>query len=1060
MSKFFINRPIFAMVIALFIILTGVVSYYNLPREAYPNIAPPTISIKIVYPGASAQTIDENVVSVIDDALIGISGLDHTDTTSDSAGSGEIKAVFSPGTDADIAGVQIQNRIAQIQNRLPAIVRTNGVVVNKNSSDFLELLSFTSTRKDGLKSEDLGDWVSRVIAPQISRVPGVSSTQVFASPKAMRIWLDPVKMRALEVSTFEIQQAINQQNTYLSGGTLGGAPMLSAQKLLLPIEVPSILQNEEDFRNIIVKTTQDGQLIRLKDVARVELGQRIYQFTTQYNGAPNAPMMVQKNSEANAIDTAAAVKKTLDKLAPSFPAGVKYTIPFDSSTFVKISINKVQHTLIEAFILVAIVMLLFLHHVRYALIPILVVPISILAANTALLSLGMSINILTMFAMVLVVGIVVDDAIVVVENIERLMKQEKLSPKEATFKAMKQISGAIVGITLVLVAVFLPMALFSGSTGAIYKQFSAVTTVSIAVSGFIALTLTPALCVLLLKPIQPQANPVPSSLQKNWLDHLNIRSNQFFTWFEKQFDHLSTVYVRLLDILTARFRWLLYSLYVLILLLIGIGFFILPTGFLPNEDQKILYLFTQLTHNAKITDTEKVLNKYSDYLIKQPGVDSVASVAGFSFLGTGENYGIAFISLEDWSKRTGKELNAFTLAKKFTEKVMKDQTSFSLVVSPPAIPSLGTSDQLQIMIEDRGNLGYDALTNARLATMGAILSPAGSHYISSPQPGGKGKQTVLRVNINKDVMMGNGVKLSAVQHALTSYISSFYINDFPYKGKMQQVILQADAKGRKNEQDLMSLTVPTTEGKEIPLSTFATYTYTEEPANLTRHNGFPSLSLNFSTKMGTGIGMKVIEKIAQTVFPHGIDYDWTGIAAEQEKAGNQSFILYLLSIVVVFLCLAALYESWALPFIVLFSIPLGMFGIIIGASLTGLSNDLYFKIGLIAIMGLTAKNAILIVEFARSLKAKGKSATQAALEAAHLRFRPIIMTSIAFIVGSLPLMFSKGASSSAQNEIGAIVFFGMLIGTFLALFLVPTFFILIENLSKKRIKKQQKVKVQ
>ena len=487
----------------------------------------------------------------------------------------------------------------------------------------------------------------------------------------------------------------------------------------------------------------------------------------------------------------------------------------------------------------------------------------------------------------------------------------------------------------------------------------------------------------------------------------------------------------------------------MILLLIGIGFFILPTGFLPNEDQKILYLFTQLTHNAKITDTEKVLNKYSDYLIKQPGVDSVASVAGFSFLGTGENYGIAFISLEDWSKRTGKELNAFTLAKKFTEKVMKDQTSFSLVVSPPAIPSLGTSDQLQIMIEDRGNLGYDALTNARLATMGAILSPAGSHYISSPQPGGKGKQTVLRVNINKDVMMGNGVKLSAVQHALTSYISSFYINDFPYKGKMQQVILQADAKGRKNEQDLMSLTVPTTEGKEIPLSTFATYTYTEEPANLTRHNGFPSLSLNFSTKMGTGIGMKVIEKIAQTVFPHGIDYDWTGIAAEQEKAGNQSFILYLLSIVVVFLCLAALYESWALPFIVLFSIPLGMFGIIIGASLTGLSNDLYFKIGLIAIMGLTAKNAILIVEFARSLKAEGKSATQAALEAAHLRFRPIIMTSIAFIVGSLPLMFSKGASSSAQNEIGAIVFFGMLIGTFLALFLVPTFFILIENLSKK-----------
>lgn len=1056
MSKFFINRPIFAMVIALFIILAGVVSYYSLPREAYPNIASPTISINVVYPGASAQTIDENVVSVIDDALIGISGLDYTDTRSDSTGTGEIKAVFTPGTNADIAEVQVQNRIAQVQSRLPTIVRANGIVVNKSSRDFLEFLSFTSTGKNALKPEDLGDWVSRVIAPQISRIPGVSSTQVFASPKAMRIWLDPVKMHALEVSTLEVQQAITQQNTYLNGGTLGGAPMLSSQKLLLSVNVPSILKSEEDFRNIVVKTTPDGQLVRLKDVARVELGQRIYQFSTQYNGVPNAPMMVQKNSEANAIDTAAAVKKTLDKLKPSFPEGVKYTVPSDSSTFVKISISKVQHTLVEAFILVAIVMLLFLHHFRYALIPMLVVPISILAANAALLSLGMSINILTMFAMVLVIGIVVDDAIVVIENVERLMRQEKLLPKEATFKAMKQISGAIVGITLVLVAVFLPMALFKGSTGVIYKQFSAVTTVSIAVSGFIALSLTPALCALLLKPIQPKINFAASELQENWLDRFHVQSDKFFAWFEKQFDRLSATYIHLLRTFTVRFRWLLCSFYVLILLLVGIGFYILPTGFLPNEDQKFLFLLTQLTNNAKITDTEKVLNRYNNYLIKQPGVDSVSSVAGFSFLGTGENYGIAFIGLKDWSKRTDKELSAFTLAKKFTEKVRKDKSSFSLVVSPPAVPSLGSIDQLQIMIEDRGNLGYEALTNARLAMMGAILSPPASHYVSSPQPGGKGKQTVLSMNINKDIMTGNGVKLSAVQHALTSYIGSFYVNDFPYKGKIQRVILQADAKGRKNAQDLMNLAVPNATGNGIPLSTFATYTYKEEPADLTRHNGFPSLSLNFSTKVGSGIGMRVMEKIAQTVFPHGIGYDWSGLAAEQEKAGNQSFILYLLSIVVVFLCLAALYESWALPFAVLLSIPLGMFGIIVGVSLMGLANDLYFKIGLIAIMGLTAKNAILIVEFARSLKAEGKSATKAALEAAQLRFRPIIMTSIAFIVGAIPLMFSKGASSAAQNEIGAIVFFGMLIGTFLTLFLVPTFFVLIEDFNDKKDKKQQK----
>ncbi|MBN3859218.1 multidrug efflux RND transporter permease subunit [Neisseriaceae bacterium PsAf] len=1044
MSKFFINRPIFAWVIAIFVIIAGVVSYYSIPREQYPSIASPAVSVQITYPGATAQSIDENVINVIENELIGIEGLDHTTTTSDNTGSGTIEAVFKPGTDINIAQVEVQNRITSAERKIPNSVRDNGIMVRKSAHSFLKVISFSVENNPNFTNEDLGDWLSRVIVPQLSRIDGVGNVQLFAAPRAMRIWLDPVKMQSLDISTLQVQQAIRSQNIYVTAGSLGASPMLVEQKTLASVSVPTILESKEDFENIVIKQGQNNEIIRLKDIARVNLGISSYVFSSMSNGKYNVDVMIEKTADGNAIATADAIDKTLQELKPSFPSGVKYNIPYDTSTFVKASISKVQKTLIEAFILVAIVMILFLHHIRYAIIPMIVVPISILGANTALLSLGMSINILTMFAMVLVIGIVVDDAIVVVENVERIMKEEGLPPKEATIKAMGQISGAIVGITLILVSVFLPMSLFQGATGNIYKQFSVVMTVSIAVSGFMALTLTPALCATILKPTtKKDEDPnLPNPNQKG-----NI-FNRIALTFEKRFSWLSDRYVRSVTTVT-KMKSLMALLYFAIIALVTVRFYFLPSGFLPNEDQNVLILISQLDNKSNIKDTEAVMKKYTDYMLSQDEVDKFTAISGYSIMGRGENYGLAFVTLKDWNERPKKSQSSFSLAQKYQMMLLQDKSALSFIVNPPAIPELGMSDQLEIVIQDRAELGYDALEKARLAVMGTMMSPQYANKVTSPQPNGKAKHTVMKINIDKDLMTGNNVQLQSVQHALATYLGSLYVNDFPYKGKMQPVIVQADADARKNAEDAMNLNIPNQYGKQIPLSTFATYEWTSEAAEVRRYNGFNSLSLKFRPVNGSGTAIKAMEEIATLSLPKGFGYEWTGIASDEKKSGNESTLLYLLSMIAVFLCLAALYESWSLPLAVILVIPLGIFGIIVGAYLKGLPNDIYFKIGMITIMGLSAKNAILIVEFAKDLYEEGRTPIEAAIEAARLRFRPIIMTSFAFIAGVIPLMLSSGASSGAQREIGSVVFFGMLIGTFLAIYFVPSFYVLVQRNHKQ-----------
>ncbi|QRN41020.1 MAG: efflux RND transporter permease subunit [Neisseriaceae bacterium] len=1047
MSKFFINRPIFAWVVAIFVIIVGIVSYYSIPREQYPSIASPAVSINIIYPGATAKSIDENVINVIENELISIEGLDYTTTTSDDTGSGTVKAVFKPGTDIDIAQVQIQNRIASIERKIPSSVRDNGIMIRKSTNNFLKMLSFSVNNNPNFTNEDLGDWLSRIIVPQLSRIDGVGNIQLFAAPRAMRIWLDPVKMQALDVSTVQVQQAIQSQNIYVTAGSLGASPMLVEQKTVASVSVPTILESKEDFENIVIKQGQNNETTRLKDIARVELGISSYVFSSTSNGKHNVGIMIEKTSDGNAITTSDAIDAKLQELKPSFPNGVEYNTPYDTSTFVKASISKVQKTLIEAFILVAVVMILFLHGIRYTIIPMIVIPISVLAANTALLALGMSINILTMFAIVLVIGIVVDDAIIVVENVERIMKKEGLPPKEATIKAMQQISGAIVGITLILISVFLPMSLFQGATGNIYKQFSVVMTVSIAVSGFMALTLTPALCATILKPLKDNKDPnlLPPNQKENILNHIILIFEKGLNIFAKGFSWLSDRYMSSVTTITTKMRGIITLLYVLIIVIVGIGFYFLPSGFLPNEDQNVLILMTQLDNKSSIKDTETVMKKYTDYMLNQEEVERFTAISGFSFMGQGENYGLGFVTLKNWSERPKKSQSSFSLAQKYQMILAQDKSALSFIVNPPPIPELGMSNQLEIIIQDRANLGYDALEKARLTIMGVMMSPYFANKIVSPQPGGKGKHTVMRINIDKDLMMANKVQLQSVQHALATYLGSLYINDFPHKGKMQRVIVQADANARKNAEDTMNLTIPNQYGKQIPLSTFATYEWVSEAADINRYNGFKSLSLKFSPVNGSGTAIKAMEQIASLSLPKGFGYEWTGIASDEKKAGHESTLLYLLSIIAVFLCLAALYESWSLPLAVILVIPLGVFGIIAAAYLKGLPNDIYFKIGIITIMGLSAKNAILIIEFAKNLYKEGRTTIDAAIEATKLRFRPIIMTSFAFIAGVIPLMLSYGASSGAQREIGSLVFFGMLIGTFLSTYFVPVFYVLVRK---------------
>jgi multidrug efflux pump len=1029
MAKFFIERPVFAWVISLFIIVLGVLSITQLPVSQYPPVAPPTITISATYPGASASTLDQAVLSVIEREMNGSPGLAYMESTSQANGSGQISISFEPGTDPDLAQVDVQNRLSRATPRLPAAVTQQGVRVDKASTNFLMLVALTS---NDTKSSvyDLGDYASRNVLPEIQRIAGVGQAQLFASERAMRIWIDPAKLTGLNLSAESVNVAIRTQNAQVASGAIGELPNVASQAISATVIVSGQLANVEEFGNIVLRANSDGSTVRLKDVARIEMGIESYAFGSRLNGKPAVAIGVQLSPSGNALATANAVKKRMEELQPFFPSNVQWSIPFDSSTFVSISIEQVTYTLIEAIVLVFLVMFLFLQNWRYTIIPTIVVPIALLGTFAALLALGFSINVLTMFGMVLVIGIVVDDAIVVVENVERIMSEEGLSPLEATRKAMSQISGAIIGVTLVLIAVFVPLSFFTGSVGNIYRQFSATMAVSIAFSAFLALSLTPALCATLLKPVDA--------------GHHHEKKG-FFGWFNRKFTRTAKGYEGWISRILKRGGRMMV-IYVAIIGVIAVVYQRLPASFLPNEDQGYIIVSMQLPPGATQQRTLAAVKQVEDYMLKQPEVRDIVSIVGFSFTGRGQNAALAFVPLKDYSEREGAEHTASAIAGRAFGEFAKIRDAFIIPLSPPPIPALGNASGFTFRLQDRAAQGHEALTAAR----NQLLGMAGkSPVLTGLRPDGLEDAPQLQLDIDRDKANALGVDYAAINGAISTSLGSSYINDFPNQGRLQRVIVQAEAGARMQPDDLLNLNVVNAKGAAVPLSAFATSHWTTGAMQMVRYNGYPAMKIADDAAPGrsTGEAMDEMEKLAAQL-PPGFAFEWTGQSREERLAGNAAMLLYGFAILAVFLCLAALYESWSIPLAVILVVPLGVLGVVLAVMMRSMSNDVYFQIGLITIIGLSAKNAILIIEFAKDLQAEGRSVVEAALEAAHLRFRPIIMTSLAFTLGVVPLYIASGASSASQRAIGTGVIGGMITGTVLAVIFVPTFFVIVRSIFK------------
>ncbi len=1030
MARFFIDRPVFAWVIALFILVFGAVAITKLPVAQYPTVAPPSLAINVAYPGASAKTLDESVISVIEQELNGAPGLAYMESVSQANGTGAITVTFEPGTNIDLAQVEIQNRLSRASPRLPAAVTQQGVRVDKARNNFLLFVTLSS--KDGsLDPVALGDYAARNIVPEIQRLPGIGQAQLFGTERAMRIWLDPAKLLSFSISPAEVNAAIRAQNALVPAGTMGDLPNLSSQTMSATVVVKGQLESLDQFGQIVLRANADGSTVRLKDVARLELGGQSYSTYARLNGKPSTGIGVQLSNSGNALAAATAVKERMTELERYFPKGVIYEIPYDSSKFVKISISQVVQTLVEAIILVFLVMYLFLQNWRYTLIPTLVVPVALLGTFAIMLGMGFSINVLTLFGMVLAIGILVDDAIVVVENVERIMSEEGLSPREATRKAMGQISGAIIGITLVLIAVFVPMAFFAGSVGNIYRQFSLAMVASMALSALMALTLTPALCATLLKPVEA--------------GHHHAKSG-FFGWFNRGFSRTAKGYEGWVAKLLKRSPSMLVA-FLAIVAVVGWLYVRLPTSFLPNEDQGYLIVNVQLPPGATATRTEAAVKAVEDFMLKQPEVQSTIGVIGFSFSGQGQNAALVFVPLKPWEERTKPENSASALAgRAFGAMMMGVRDAFIYPLSPPPIPELGTATGFALRLQDRAGLGHEALLAARNQLMGMA---AQSKIITGMRPDGLEDAPQLQIDIDRDKANALGVGYDAIAAVLGTQLGSVYVNDFPNQGRLQRVIVQADAKARMQPDDLLRLNVSNSKGQPVPLSAFATTRWISGQMQATRYNGYPAMRLAGDAAPGasTGAAMAELESMVAKL-PAGIGYEWTGLSREEKLSGSQATILLVFSLLAVFLCLAALYESWSIPLSVILVVPLGILGAVLGATLRGLPNDVYFKVGLITIIGLSAKNAILIIEFAKDLQAQGRSLVEAILEACHLRFRPIIMTSMAFILGVTPLFFASGAGSASQRAIGTGVLSGMLTATFLAVLFVPVFFLLVRRVFK------------
>lgn len=1028
MGKFFIDRPVFAWVLAIFIMLAGALAITSLPVAQYPNIAPPTIVVTASYPGATAQTLDDSVTSLIEQEMNGADGLQYIESQSQANGQVQITVTFSPETNPDLAAVDVSNRLKRVESRLPATVTQQGVQVTKSRSNFLMFIGLSST--DGrLDPVALGDYLSRNVLNEIKRVPGVGQAQLFGTERAMRIWIDPNKLVGLNLTPADVTAAIRAQNALVAGGTLGDLPSPLSQQITATVVVNGQMSSPDEFGKIILRANKDGSSVRLRDVARIEVGGQSYATAGRLDGNPTSFVGVQLSPTANALGTATAVHKKMEELSKYFPAGVKYTIPYDTSKFVQISIEEVVKTLIEAIILVFLVMYLFLQNIRYTLIPTIVVPVALMGTFATLLVFGFSINVLTMFGMVLAIGILVDDAIVVVENVERIMSEEGLSPRDATRKAMGQITGALIGITLVLIAVFIPMAFFGGAVGAIYRQFSLSMVASMVFSVLMAFTLTPALCATILKPVQAG-------------HHHEKRG--FFGWFNRVFNKTSSRYQgSIAKMLTKTGRYML--VYALILGCVGFLYARLPASFLPNEDQGYLITNIQLPSGASTGRAMEVIKQVEDYYLKHPAVEHVVSIAGFSFSGNGQNAALVFSPLKDWKERdAANSADAIAAKAMGAFSTIKDAIVFPL--NPPPIRELGNATGFTFRLQDRAGLGHDALVAARNQMLGMASK---SKILAGVRPEGLEDAPQLQLDINRDKANALGVTFDSINSVMSTLLGSSYVNDFPNQGRQQRVIVQADAPRRLQPEDLNKLYARSATGTMVPFSSFTTSKWISGPVQLIRYNGYPAMKISGGAAPGysTGDAMAEMQGLVEKL-PPGFGFEWTGQSLEEKTSGSQAPALYALSLIAVFLVLAALYESTSIPLSVMLVVPLGILGALLGVTLRGMPNDVYFKVGMIAVVGLSAKNAILIIEFAKDLQAQGKGLIEATLEAVHLRFRPIIMTSLAFILGVLPLVLASGAGSASQRAIGTGVMSGMITATVLAVFFVPVFFVVVRTFFK------------
>ncbi|MGV7963624.1 efflux RND transporter permease subunit [Photorhabdus tasmaniensis] len=1038
MPKFFIDRPIFAWVIAIITMLAGLLAIMKLPVAQYPTIAPPAISISATYPGADATTVQNTVTQVIEQNMNGIDNLVYMSSDSDSAGNMNITLTFEAGTNPDIAQVQVQNKLQLAMPLLPQEVQQQGIHVDKSTSSFLMVAGFIS--EDGsMSQEDIADYVGANVKDPLSRVTGVGDSMLFGNQYAMRIWLNPDKLVDYKMTTLDVINAIKAQNNQIAAGQLGGTPPVPGQRLNASIIAQTRLTSPEEFSNILLRVNTDGSQIRLKDVAKVELGAESYNIIARFNGKPAAGVGVKLATGANALNTSKAVKEALKNMEPFFPHGLKIVYPYDTTPFVKISINEVVKTLVEAIMLVFVVMYLFLQNFRATLIPTIAVPVVLLGTFAILATFGYSINTLTMFAMVLAIGLLVDDAIVVVENVERVMQEEGLSPKEATRKSMGQIQSALVGIAMVLSAVFVPMAFFGGSTGAIYRQFSITIVSAMVLSVLVALILTPALCATMLKPIAKGSHGKQTGI---------------FGWFNRMFDKSTHHYTDSIGrILRNTGRYLV--IYVLLVAGMAVMFTRLPSSFLPEEDQGVLLTMVQLPSGATQEQTQKVLDKISDYFNTEEKdlVVSVFTVSGFGFSGQGQNTGLAFISLKDWSERSDAENKVPAIVTRASAHFQKIKEGMVFAFNIPAIVELGSATGFDFELIDKANLGHNKLTEARNQLLGMIQKHP--DMLVGVRPNGQEDTPQYRIRIDQEKAEALGVSISDINSTLSTMFGGNYVNDFIDRGRVKKVYVQSEAPYRMLPGDIYKLYVRNKQGEMVPLSAFADMSkepWTYGSPRLERYNGLPSMEILGEAAPGksTGDAMALMEELASQL-PNGIGFDWTGMSYQERLSGNQAPALYALSLIVVFLCLAALYESWSIPFSVMLVVPLGIIGALLATTFRGLDNDVYFKVGLLTTIGLSAKNAILIVEFAKDLMEKeGKGLIEATLDAVRMRLRPILMTSLAFMLGVIPLVLSNGAGSGSQNAVGTGVLGGMIAATSLAIFFVPVFFVVIKRRFSKK----------